>query len=426
MNQLKTFVGLRLEIIDGDGVGGYSSVWKVSTGTTWTAWPGLTISQFNAKHQELLSQNFELTYISFYEDGFLTKCAGIWDKNIDGHASFHGFGFDLTNLHVNLIYWANFGFHLKHINSYQYNGNILYAAIWESNTQKKIVKAELSSLGFNNEIQNYHTTGFEIKHVTGASRNGQQSLFLGVWENLGVWNEVDLINIGNYVNNYMFQFSIKGSSLAIVKDGRLVYAKGFGVMDVATQDPAGSKTLFRVASVSKPITSATLMTIIEKYPSLLSSTILGPNGILGTKYGTVPYAETEKIFTLQQLLEHTAAGTAWSQNNEPMMQNTNYNLKQFIDWVLNDMNPNLWPGTYYAYSNFGYCLLGRVIEKLSGISYESYVQENVLKQCGITDMQIGGNWWTDKRYTVLHMFRQVLFRAGNQGIIKIEPYQYPF
>ena len=175
-------------------------------------------------------------------------------------------------------------------------------------------------------------------------------------------------------------------------------------MDKTTQDPVGSKSLFRIASVSKPITSATLMTIIENDPSLLTSSIFGPNGILGTEYGTLPYSENEKDLTLKQLLEHTAAGTVWSNTggNDPMFWHTNYNFKQLIDWVLDTRDPDYLPGQHYAYSNFGYCLLGRVIEKLSGIDYESYVQENVLKQCGINDMHIGGNLESDKRQSHLY------------------------
>src|SRR5664279_6347107 len=49
------------------------------------------------------------------------------------------------------------------------------------------------------------------------------------------------------------------------------------------------------------------------------------------------------------------------------------------------------PGQHWAYSNFGYCVLGRVIEKVSGQPYKDYVQQAVLTPCGITDMQIAGN-----------------------------------
>ena len=395
---MKTFVGLKLEIIDGDGVGGYSSVWNTAPGTAWQSWHGMTNSQYIAKLQELASQNYKLTYISGYAYAGETRYAGIWEYNQNGDSWNSHHDIDQTTLQQYLSQYANLGLQLTHINSYQSNGNILYAAIWGSNVQQNNVEAELSWLGFNNTLENYHNTGFQIKHVTAASKNSQ-SFFLGVWENQGIWQEPDLNHISDTVTNFMSNFNVPGASLALVKDGRLVYAKGFGVMDKTTKDPVGSKSLFRIASVSKPITSATLMTIIENDPSLLASTIFGPNGILGTEYGTVPYSENEKDLTLEQLLEHTAAGTVWSNTggNDPMFWHTNYNFKQLIDWVLDTRDPDYLPGQHYAYSNFGYCLLGRVIEKLSGIDYESYVQENVLKQCGINDMHTGGNLESDKR-----------------------------
>ena len=361
----------------------------------------MTLSQYNAKFFELFSENFKLTYVSGYDYAGETKYAGIWEKFLDSNAWYSHTGIDLTNLQQKMMYYGSLGFHLTHINSYQSNGNILYAAIWEYNAHQKTVEVEKTLLGFNNVIENYYYTGFQIKHITGASRNGQ-SLFLGAWENQGTWNSDDLNHISNTVTNYMSQLNIPGSSLALVKDGRLVYAKGFGFMDLTTQEPVGSKTLFRTASVSKTITSATLMIMIENNPNLLSSTIFGANGILGNEYGSIPYSNNEKALTLKQLLEHTAGGTAWGPQNDPMFLHMYLTNKQFIGWILDTRDPDLLPGSYYAYSNFGYHLLGRVIEKLSGISYESYVQENVLKQCGITDMHIGGNLWTDRRYFMIY------------------------
>jgi CubicO group peptidase (beta-lactamase class C family) len=54
------------------------------------------------------------------------------------------------------------------------------------------------------------------------------------------------------------------------------------------------------------------------------------------------------------------------------------------------------PGTHYAYSNFGFCLLGRVIEKITGQPYAQYAQEAVLAKCGIKDMRLGGNTLADR------------------------------
>jgi D-alanyl-D-alanine carboxypeptidase len=64
------------------------------------------------------------------------------------------------------------------------------------------------------------------------------------------------------------------------------------------------------------------------------------------------------------------------------------------------------PGTKYAYSNFGYCVLGRVIEKITGQSYTNYVQQNIQSRCGISNMNIAGNALVDRRADEAQYFGQ--------------------
>ena len=64
---------------------------------------------------------------------------------------------------------------------------------------------------------------------------------------------------------------------------------------------------------------------------------------------------------------------------------------QLIESTLRNRPLDNPPGQHYAYSNFGYCVLGRVIEKITRQSYEKYVRNSVLKRCGVTDMIIAGN-----------------------------------
>jgi len=205
------------------------------------------------------------------------------------------------------------------------------------------------------------------------------------------WNNQDLEQIKSTVAEFMTDNSVVGCSLALVKDGRLVYANGFGVMDRDSGIPVNSTTLFRIASLSKPITAAAIMMLSEKNPGLLNRTVFGPNGILGSIYGTKPYSDFEKQVTIKQLLEHTAGGEAWDNQggDDPMNEHLSYDHNELFGWVLDNKDPSSKPGTKYAYSNFGYNVLGRVIEKLTGQSYENFVQDNILKPSGATEMKIG-------------------------------------
>ena len=74
-----------------------------------------------------------------------------------------------------------------------------------------------------------------------------------------------------------------------------------------------------------------------------------------------------------------------------MFSNPSFTSSQLLTWTLNNrplINP---PGSVYAYSNFGYFILGRVVEKLTGQAYADYVKLDILQPIGILDMQIGGN-----------------------------------
>jgi CubicO group peptidase (beta-lactamase class C family) len=74
-----------------------------------------------------------------------------------------------------------------------------------------------------------------------------------------------------------------------------------------------------------------------------------------------------------------------------MFSGPDMNHKQLITWTLANQPLEFPPGEHYAYSNFGYCILGRVIEKLTGQNYAAAVQALVLQPCGITTMRISGN-----------------------------------
>ena len=114
--------------------------------------------------------------------------------------------------------------------------------------------------------ENYEYRGFELKEITGVSdekQDGYPSLS-GVWQNSPRgWNDADLEMIDLSVGHLMKTIGIKGASLALVKDENLIFAKGFGEMN-DKGDPVGPHTLFRIAGVSKAITSATIMSMIGK------------------------------------------------------------------------------------------------------------------------------------------------------------------
>lgn len=189
---------------------------------------------------------------------------------------------------------------------------------------------------------------------------------------------------------FMQKFFAPALSVAIVRDGRFVFERPFGMADKQVQLQTSPTTLFRIASATKPFTSVAIFTLVEQGKVNLSDKVFGPSGVLDNMYGKPPYKQHVTDVTVDDLLTHTSGG--WpNDSTDPMFRFKSWDQAKLIAWTLENLPLTYPPGEHWAYSNFGYCVLGRVIEKITGQPYKDYVQQAVLGPCGITDMQIAGN-----------------------------------
>jgi CubicO group peptidase (beta-lactamase class C family) len=205
--------------------------------------------------------------------------------------------------------------------------------------------------------------------------------------------------------DFMDTYDVPGLSVAIAIKGKPAYVEAFGVADRETGEALTPQHRFRIASVSKPITSAGIFTLIEAGKLRLDSYVFGPNSILGDDYPSLSsllgltkadaFRSNIEQITIEHLLTHTT-GVWGNRSHDPMFLNQEMKHRELITWTLQHMPLTFPPAESFAYSNFGYCILGRVIEKLTGQTYEQYIKDNILRPCGITDMQIGGNTLKDR------------------------------
>ena len=192
------------------------------------------------------------------------------------------------------------------------------------------------------------------------------------------------------IREFMATHNVPGLSVAIAKDDRIVFAQGFGFADKEAGEPVTVRSRFRIASISKPITSVTVLRLVEEGGLRLSDRVFGINGLLGTTYGTRPYKQHIEEVTVENLLAHTSGG--WQNDaNDPMFQQPEMDHSQLIAWTLDNTFLEHAPGANYAYSNFGYCLLGRIIEELTGERYENAVRRLVLQPSGVQALAIARN-----------------------------------
>jgi len=184
---------------------------------------------------------------------------------------------------------------------------------------------------------------------------------------------------------------LPGAQLAVSKDQRLMYARGFGLADRQQLRAVQPTDLFRIASVSKPITAVAILQLVERRAISLETNVWQQLGL------AAPADARWKRVTIRHLLQHTG-GWDREMSFDPMFE-VNRIAKAFklarpatpqevIDFMLTQPL-DFDPGGRHVYSNFGYCVLGRVIERVAGDGYEQYVQQHVLGPLDIRRMRLG-------------------------------------
>lgn len=200
----------------------------------------------------------------------------------------------------------------------------------------------------------------------------------------------------------MLKYHIPGGAVAVVKDGWLVLARGYGLADKKRNQPVQPDSLFRIASISKPITAVAILKLVEEGRLDLDAKAFQILNHLRPPAGRTVDPRIPEI-TIRQLLQHSG-GWDRKQSFDPMFDATLIRIKAartvgapapascetVIRYMLGEPL-DFTPGSRHAYSNFGYCVLGRVIEKVTGRGYEQYVQTQVLAPMGINRMRIGGS-----------------------------------
>ncbi|MBY0502310.1 MAG: serine hydrolase [Bryobacteraceae bacterium] len=211
----------------------------------------------------------------------------------------------------------------------------------------------------------------------------------------------DLALYDQAVTRILTKYQIPGAALSIAKDGRLVYTRGFGVADVETREPVQPDSLFRIASVSKPLTAVGVLKLVEDGKLTLETRVLsyiGRRATADARYNDI---------TVRHLLQHSGGLDLDLWQFDPSFPDRKTLLAlganlppsrgDVLNFVLTNLPLAFAPGTKYAYSNVGYMFLTEVIEKASGQPYEAYMREKVLAPLGITRMRIAGSLLTERQ-----------------------------
>jgi len=208
------------------------------------------------------------------------------------------------------------------------------------------------------------------------------------FETEGSWNELDEALITK-----MNQFDIPGLSVAVIKNEKLVYLKSYGYSDLEENKPAANQDFYRIADVSKFLTWMATLKLAEDWGMDLDDRVFGSNSIFGKDYVMPPAGSGKDLLTVRHFMEHKSG---WVNiPYDPMFANYNFTHTQLINDLLMNRPLAYVPGTTAYDLNFGYCVLGRVIEKITNTTYENYVK-SIMNEFGVTEIKIGGNALRDR------------------------------
>lgn len=173
-----------------------------------------------------------------------------------------------------------------------------------------------------------------------------------------------------------------GCAALVAKDGQIIYKKAFGMADLELNVPMQPDMVFRIGSITKQFTAVAILQLMEQGKLSLQDDI--------TKY--IPDFPTHGYnITIEHLLTHTSGIKSYT------------NVPEFQKYVRQDMKPEeaintfrnlpmeFAPGTKWNYNNSGYFLLGYIIEKVSGKTYQEYIDENFFKPLGMTGSCYGND-----------------------------------
>lgn len=182
-----------------------------------------------------------------------------------------------------------------------------------------------------------------------------------------------LFSIDSTVNEMMVRAKVPGASVVVTIGKDIILSKGYGKADLENDVPAKPNTVYRLASVSKPIAAVAVMQLVEQGKIDLDAPI--------QKY--VPSFPKKKYpITTRQLLGHLSGIRHYIGEDE-------FNMKPYKSLtealvVFKDDSLMHKPETQFTYTTYGYVLLGVIVEAASGVTFVDYLKENIFKRAGMT------------------------------------------
>jgi len=188
-------------------------------------------------------------------------------------------------------------------------------------------------------------------------------------------------DLDSYIANSMRVFDVPGMAVAIVKDGKIVLAKGYGVRKLGDAAPVDEHTMFGIGSNTKAFTSAALATLVD------AGKLSWDDPVYQRLPGFVmydPYVSHE--MTIRDLLTHRS-GMGLGEGDLLFWPTTTYTREEII-YKLRFMKPASSFRSHYAYDNLLYMTAGQIIPAVTGISWDDYIRQHIFAALGMNNSNV--------------------------------------
>jgi CubicO group peptidase (beta-lactamase class C family) len=184
--------------------------------------------------------------------------------------------------------------------------------------------------------------------------------------------------IDRMMQAFAAQSRVPGIAYGIVVDGRLVHVGTAGFRELASRAPVDTSTVFRIASMSKSFAAAAILQLRDEGRLSLDDPA---ERYVPELAGLRDATDDAPRITIRHLLSHSAGFPEDNPWGDQQLAATEEELSAMMRGAIPFSTA---PGTAYEYSNFGYAILGRIVANVSGMPYERYLTERILRPLGMT------------------------------------------
>jgi len=400
--------GFRLMSISGytqDNTIKYAGLWvQDGYNDAWESHHGQSSKDYQSTFDACVKKGMRPIHISGYQTGKTHLLASIFAKDKYTWKAGH----DMTAAQYQKMFdeWNPKGFHPTCVSAYPTEAGTRFAAIFVLDKMTpRVARHGLSNAEYQKHFEQMGAKGYQLEDICGY-QEGKELRYACVFYKPHVVSYPlpvsgtavpALVAYDEAMQKFMRERHIQCGTLAVSKGGKLVFSRGYGFIDREGLVPCSPTTPMRTASVVKPITHAAINKLMREGKVKADTKIVTFLGIKAPAGKTMDKRWND--ITVQHCIDHKGG---WNRETAPIRDPMFQSLKIAKELGLNrPPTPDeiitymagqpleFTPGTgETTYSNFGYCILGRVIEKASGKKYMDYISSEIAKPLGITSFQL--------------------------------------